>query len=322
MIAIQVKETGGAETLEMVDQAEPEIQPSHLVVAVAAAGVNFIDTYQRGGLYPMEMPFVLGMEGAGRVVEVGDGVGDVSVGDVVAWADVQGSYAQYALIPRDRAVIVPGDVAPETAAAAMLQGLTAHYLATSTFPLEAGHRCLIHAGAGGVGRLLIQIAKRIGAEVFTTVGSDEKAQVASAAGPDHVINYRQRPFSEAVEEIAGTRPLDVVYDGVGASTFEDGLGLLKRRGMMVSFGNASGAVPPISPLVLSRNGSLYLTRPTLGHYIGERPELEARAADLFQWIEESSLDVLVGNRYPLNDAAQAHQDLEGRATTGKSLLIP
>lgn len=322
MIAIQVSETGGPEVLQTEDLSEPEATAGRVVVEVEAAGVNFIDTYQRSGLYPMEMPFVLGMEGAGRVAAVGDGVEGISEGDTVAWADVIGSYAGHASLPWERVVPVPGGISTERAAAVMLQGLTAHYLATSTFSLQPGHRCLIHAGAGGVGRLLVQIAKDLGAEVFTTVGSPEKVEVARSAGADHVIDYREEPFEQAVEALAGPRPLDVVYDGVGASTFEAGLGLLKRRGMMVTFGNASGPVPPVSPLTLSRGGSLFLTRPTLGDHIGERVELMDRARDLFQWILSDSLDVLIGATYPLADAAEAHRALEGRATTGKVLLIP
>lgn len=322
MIAIQVRETGGPQALESMDVAEPEIAPGRLVVQVTAAGVNFIDTYHRNGLYPVEMPVVPGMEGAGRVVAVGEGVEGFSEGELVAWTDVLGSYAEYVSIPWERAVSVPGSIGAETAAAAMLQGLTAHYLATSTFPLAAGHRCLIHAGAGGVGRLLIQVAKLLEVEVFTTVGSAEKAAVAQSAGADHVIQYREVPFLEEVEALAGKRPLDVVYDGVGASTFDGGLALLKRRGLMVSFGNASGAVPPVPPLTLARNGSLFLTRPTLGDYIGERVELMDRARDLFRWIEDGSLEVLIGGTHPLVDAASAHRALEGRTTTGKLLLIP
>lgn len=322
MIAIQVRETGGPEKLQTEEVPEPEPASGRVVVQVAAAGVNFIDTYQRNGLYPMEMPFLLGVEGAGKVVAVGEGVEGVSEGDMVAWADVIGSYAQYVSLPAERIMPVPDGVGPQTAAAAILQGMTAHYLATSTFILRPGHRCLVHAGAGGVGRLLVQVAKHMGAEVFTTVGSEDKAAVARDAGADHVINYRVEPFEQAVEVVAGPRALDVVYDGVGASTFEAGLTLLKKRGMMVSFGNASGAVPPVAPLTLSRNGSLFLTRPTLGDYIGERVELMDRAKDLFQWIQDGAVDVLIGGTHPLADAAAAHRALEGRATTGKLLLIP
>lgn len=322
MIAIQVSETGGPEVLEQVELPDPDPGSGRVLVEVAAAGVNFIDTYQRGGLYPMELPFIVGQEGAGRVVAVGEGVQEVEVGDVVAWTDVQGSYATTASIPWERTIRVPDGIDAETAAAAMLQGSTAEYLATSTFPLQPGHRCLIHAGAGGVGRLLIQIAKVRGAEVFTTVGSPEKVEVARSAGADHVIDYRAQSFVEAIEALAGPRPLDVIYDGVGAATFEAGLGLLKPRGTMVTFGNASGPVDPIAPLALMRAGSLYLTRPTLGDYIRDRAEFKGRAERLFGWIADGSVEVHIGGRYPLQEAAEAHRALEGRATTGKLLLIP
>ncbi len=322
MFAIQVREAGGPEVLEPTEVPDPQPSGGRVLVEVAAAGLNFIDTYHRSGLYPTEMPLVPGLEGAGTVVAAGDGVEDVAVGEVVAWADVLGSYAELVSLPAERVVPVPAGISPEKAAAAMLQGLTAQYLVTSTFHLQPGHRCLIHAGAGGVGRLLVQAAKLVGAEVFTTVGSEEKADIARSAGADHVINYRETPFGEAVEAIAGERPLDVVYDGVGVATFEDGLGLLKKRGTMVTFGNASGAVPPVAPLTLARHGSLFLTRPTLGDYIGERVDLQDRARDLFAWIHEGSVDVLVGAKFPLVDAAKAHRALEGRETTGKVLLIP
>lgn len=322
MIAIEVKETGGPEVLQPTDRPDPTLAAGRVLVEVAAAGVNFIDTYHRSGLYPMQLPIVPGMEGAGTVVAVGDGVTDVAAGDVVAWADVIGSYAEVVSLPAERVVPVPDGVGAETAAAALLQGLTAHYLTTSTFPLRPGHRCLVHAGAGGVGRLLIQAAKVAGAEVFATAGSEAKTEVARAAGADHVINYRETPFGEAVVAIAGERPLDVIYDGVGVATFEEGLGLLKKRGTMVTFGNASGPVPPVAPLSLTRHGSLFLTRPTLGDYVGERVELLDRSRDLFQWILAGSLDVMVGETMPLLEASRAHRALEERATTGKVLLIP
>lgn len=322
MLAIQVEETGGPEVLQTVELPDPGPAPGRLVVEVEAAGLNFIDIYQRSGLYPMDLPFVPGLEGAGRVTAIGEGVTGVEVGDVVAWADAPGSYAGMISLPAERTVPIPAEVDPSTAAAVMLQGLTAHYLATTTFPLQAGHRCLIHAGAGGVGRLLIQIAKRVGAVVFTTVGSAEKEQVAAAAGADHVINYREVPFAEAITAIAGERPLDVVYDGVGASTFEGGLSLLKPRGMMVTFGNASGPVPPVSPLTLMRNGSIFLTRPTLGDHVGTTAELRDRSKELFEWIAEGSLEVLVGETYPMADAGEAHRALEGRVTVGKVLIVP
>ncbi len=319
---IQVPEHGDAGVLELVESNPPTSTPGRLLVEVGAAGVNFIDTYHRTGLYKIDLPMTLGMEGAGRVVDVGEGAEDFQVGDVVAWADVSGSYAELASVPAERAVKVPDSVATEVAAAVMLQGLTAQYLATSTFPLQDGHRCLVHAGAGGVGRLLIQIAKEVGAEVFTTVGSPEKEDLAASAGADHVIRYREVPFEEAVVAIAGERPLDVVYDGVGAATFDAGLKLLRPRGMMVTFGNASGAVSPVAPLTLSTNGSLFMTRPTLGDYIRLRSELEARSADLFARITEGSLDVHIGLSLPLAEAADAHRALEGRMTTGKVLLTP
>lgn len=322
MLAIQVKELGGPDALVPTEVDDPVAGPGRLVVGVEAAGVNFIDTYHRTGLYPMDLPFVPGMEGAGRVVAVGGGVDDFAEGDLVAWTDVRGSYAELISLPAERVVAVDESVGATQAAAVMLQGTTAHYLATTTFPLSPGHRCLIHAGAGGVGRLLVQIAKMKGAVVFTTVGSQAKADVAAAAGADHVINYREAPFQDAVVAIAGPRPLDVVYDGVGVATFEGGLSLLKPRGMMVTFGNASGPVPPVAPLELSRRGSLYLTRPTLGDHIATRVELEERTADLFGWIGAGDLDVLVGDTHPLAEAATAHVALEGRQTIGKTLLLP
>ncbi len=322
MRGVQISEVGGAEVLELVDIPRPQPGSGRVVVEVEAAGVNFVDTYHRSGLYPTKLPMVPGLEGAGRVVEVGPGVETVDVGHRVAWADGSSSYAEFASVPSERVVLVPEGVPTDVAAAVMLQGITAHYLATATFPLQAGHRCLVHAGAGGVGRLLIQIAKRLGAEVFTTVGSPEKAALAESAGADHVILYREIPFTEAVESIAGDRPLDVVFDGVGESTFSDGLTLLKRRGTMVTFGNASGPVAPMSPLELSRNGSLFLTRPTMIDYIAEEWELHQRTDDLMSWIADGTLDVHIGARYPLEEAARAHRALEERLTTGKVLLVP
>lgn len=322
MLAVQVNQVGGPEVLEPTQLPEPEPAAGRVTVELAAAGVNFIDTYQRTGLYPMDLPFIPGMEGAGTVIAVGDGVKDVGLGDVVAWCDVMASYAEQVSVPQERLVPVPPGIGARVAAASMLQGVTAQYLARSTFPLEPGHRCLIHAGAGGVGRLLIQVAKKIGAEVFTTVGSHDKVEVAESAGADHVISYREVPFGAAITAIAGERPLDVIYDGVGAATFDEGLALLKPRGMMVSFGNASGAVPPVAPLTLSRQGSLYLTRPTLGNYISARTELVERATELFEWISSGSIEVLIGHAYPLTEAGDAHIALEGRATVGKALLEP
>ena len=322
MKAIRINELGGPEVLSWEDVAEPTADDGRLVVDVEAAGLNFIDTYQRAGLYPMDLPFTLGLEGAGTVAEVGPGVAGVSVGDRVAWCTAIGSYAERVAVPADATVPVPDGVGSDVAAAAMLQGLTAHYLTTDTFPLTAGHRCLIHAGAGGVGLLLIQVAKMVGAEVFTTVGSEEKAELAAGAGADHVILYRTRDFGDAIEEIAGPHALDVVYDGVGQSVFDRSLEMLRPRGMMVQFGNASGPVEPLSPLRLSRGGSLFLTRPTLFHYVATPDELRSRASEMFEWIGSGRLDVRIGERFPMSQAADAHRALEGRRTTGKVLLLP
>jgi NADPH2:quinone reductase len=270
----------------------------------------------------MALPFTPGMEGSGMVAAVGSGVEGLEIGDRVGWANVLGSYAQRVLIPADQAVPVPEGVEPRLAAAALLQGMTAHYLATDTWPLQPGDRCLIHAGAGGVGLLLTQIAKLRGAEVFTTVGSAAKAALSREAGADHVILYTEVDFQAAIEEVAGPKALAVVYDGVGAETFMKGLELLRPRGLMVTFGNASGPVPEIPPLLLSQKGSLFLTRPTMAHYLQTREELLGRCSDLFDWIESGDLEVRVGEELPLDRAADAHRALAGRETTGKVLLIP
>ena len=289
---------------------------------LAAAGLNFIDTYHRKGLYPRDLPFVPGQEGSGTVELLGADVKGWKVGDRIAWADVASSYAERVAVPVARAVPVPGAVDLETAAAVMLQGITAHYLATDTFALGPGHRCLIHAGAGGVGQLLIQIAKLLGAEVVATAGGDEKVGLAAGLGADHVIDYTKEDFVEAVEALVGPHSIDVVYDGVGAATFEGGLRVLRRRGLMVTFGNASGPVPAVAPLHLTQGGSLFLTRPSMKDYIATRVELESRVSDLFEWIDEGRLRVSVGSRFDLADAAGAHRALESRSTTGKVLLIP
>jgi NADPH2:quinone reductase len=317
-----VSATGGPEVLEWAEVDDPSPQPDQVLVEVAAAGLNYIDTYHRSGLYPMSLPFIPGVEGAGTVSAVGAEVTHLEVGDMVAWTGSLGSYAEKAAVPARQAIKVPAGVDAELAAAVMLQGMTAHFLATSTFPLAPGHRCLIHAGAGGVGLLLIQIAKLRGAEVFTTVGSVEKGELATGAGADHVILYRDEDFGQAVERIAGPRPLDVVYDGVGADTFDRGLEILRPKGLMVTFGNASGPVEPVLPLRLSQNGSLFLTRPTLGDYTATRDELEGRAGDLFTWIGEGKLNVLIGERLAISAAREAHELIQGRATTGKVVLLP
>jgi NADPH:quinone reductase len=320
--AIAVPALGGPENLVLDDLPDPEVGPGQLLVDVEAAGVNYVDIYHRRGLYDATLPFIPGQEGAGTVSQVGEGVEGFRIGDRVGWTDVRGSYAERHVIPADRAVPIPDDLDLKIVAAVLLQGLTAHYLTTDTFPLGPGQRCLIHAGAGGVGLLLTQMAKMRGAEVFTTVGSADKAELSRLAGSDHVIVYEEADFGEAVEGVAGPKALDVVYDGVGADTFMKGLDLLRPRGMMVTFGNASGPVPEIAPLLLSQKGSLFLTRPTMAHYLQTRDELLSRCDDLFSWIRSGELVVRIGHEYPLAEAADAHRALEGRQTTGKVLLLP
>lgn len=322
MRGIRVSATGGPEVLEPAELPDPTPGPGELVVRVVAAGLNYIDTYHRGGLYPMPLPFTPGMEGAGTVAAVGDGVARWSVGDRVAWSSAIGSYAELVRVPADAALAVPDGVELDVAAAAILQGFTAHFLVSDTFPLRPGHRCLVHAGAGGVGLLLIQMAKRRGAEVFTTVGSPEKVELVTAAGADHVVLYRDVEFGAAIEAIAGRKALDVVYDGVGRAVFDRSLDLLRPRGMMVNFGNASGPVEPLAPLRLMQGGSLFLTRPSLFDHMTTAEERDRRASEVFGWIAAGELDVRIGARLPLAEAAEAHRLLEGRATTGKVLLVP
>jgi NADPH:quinone reductase len=322
MKAVLVTARGGPEVMRVEEQPELEPGPGSLLVEVAAAGVNFIDVYQREGVYPMDYPYVPGSEGAGTVIALGVEVEGFAPGDRVGWARALGSYRQRHVVPAKEAVPLPNGIAEETAAAVLLQGMTAHYLAKDTFRLGPGDRCLIHAGAGGVGQLLTRIAKLSGAEVVTTVGSPEKAKVSRRAGADLVIDYTDQDFVTEIESAFGIRPLDVVYDGVGASTFDGGIRLLRPRGLMVTYGNASGVVPPVSPLTLSTNGSLFLTRPTLGDYIRTREELLARATELFQWVLDGSVEVPIGGRYPLERAAQALTDLAARRTSGKLLIIP
>lgn len=317
---IVVGSTGGPEVLDWVEGADPAPGPEEVGVRVAVAGVNYIDTYQRSGLYPMDLPFTPGLEGCGEVVSVGAEVAGIDVGQRVAWTSVLGTYAESVAVPAAKAVPVPDAIASDVAGAVMLQGITAHYLVNDTYPLQRFERCLIHAGAGGVGRLLIQLAKAKGAEVFATAGTDEKATIAREAGADHVINYSTDDFKAAVEALAGPRPLHVVYDGVGAATFDSGLDLLRPRGTMVAFGNASGLVPPVDPRRLMTGGSLYLTRPTMGDYLSGPEELRSRTTALFTAIADGSLDVMIGARFPLSEAGQAHRALESRATVGKVLL--
>ena len=322
MKAIRIESSGGPDVLRLADVPVPSVGPGQIVVRVEACGVNFIDVYHRIGLYPNPLPLVPGMEGAGVVAAVGPGVSLFREGDRVAWANVLGSYAEQALLPADRAVAVPPGLRAHTAAAAMLQGMTAHYLCTSTFPLATGHTCLVHAAAGGVGLLLVQMAKRRGARVIGTVGTEAKAALAREAGADEVVLYQQEDFLEAVKRLTGGRGVDVVYDSVGKTTAEKSLDCLVPRGMAVFYGNASGPVPPIDPLVLSRKGSLFLTRPSLVHYIADRASLEARAAAVLEDAAAGRLKVRIDRTYPLAEAAEAHRALEGRQTTGKVLLIP
>ncbi|ANS78224.1 Quinone oxidoreductase [Serinicoccus hydrothermalis] len=323
MRAIVVEETGGPQALTLVDRPTPEPGPGQALVDVAAGGVNFIDTYQRSGAYPLPTPFVVGSEGAGTVRALGPDTSGVSVGDRVAWAMVPGTgYTEQAAIDVDRLVVVPSEVELETAAAVMLQGLTAHYLARSTFPAEPGHTALVTAAAGGVGLLLTQLLHRAGVRVIGTVGSPEKAELATAAGADEVVLYRENDLVEAVRDLTGAEGVHVVYDGVGKDTFDAGLELLRPRGTMVLFGAASGPVPPIDPQVLNQKGSLFLTRPSLAHYVADRAELTARADDILHLIANGELDVRISGRYPLAEAARAHEDLEGGGTTGKLILVP
>ncbi len=322
MKAIVVRQYGGPEQLEPAEIDIPTLGPGEAVVEVRAAGVNYIDIYHRTGLYPADLPFVPGMEGAGVVTAIGPGVADVAVGDRVAWAMTRGSYAQYAIVPAWRLVRLPEEISFDLAAAAMLQGMTAHYLTHSTYPLQPGDTALVHAAAGGTGLLVVQMAKMRGARVIGTTSTPEKAALARQHGCDEVILYTEQDFAAEVKRLTGGRGVEVVYDSVGAATFDKSLDSLRVRGMMVSFGNASGPVPPFSPLVLSQKGSLFLTRPTLAHYAATREEMLARGRDVLDWVASGRLKVQIHRIYPLAEAAQAHRDLEGRKTTGKLLLRP
>jgi NADPH2:quinone reductase len=311
---------GGSEVLELQDVAPPEQEPDALVVAVEAAGVNFRDVYERNGIYPTTPPFRAGVEGAGRVVAVGEGVSAFGVGDRVAWSAAQGSYADQVLVPAAAAVRVPDAVPGEVAAAAFLQGLTAHYLASSTAPVGPDDTVVVHAAAGGVGLLLTQIVKLRGGRVLATTSGGEKADLAREAGADEVLGYDG--FADRVGELTGGAGADVVFDGVGRATFDESLRALRRRGTMVLYGAASGAVPPVDPILLQNRGSLYLTRPSLQHYVADREELEGRAAELFGWVADGRVHVRIGARHPLEDARRAQDELEARRTTGKVLLVP
>jgi NADPH:quinone reductase len=320
--AIRMGAAGGPEVLAVEDVPTPQPGPGEVVVEVAAAGVNFIDTYQRSGLYPLELPTGLGLEGAGTVIAVGEGVTDRQVGDTVAWADALGSYAEQVAVSASRAVRVPAAVDTQTAAALMLQGMTAHYLANSTYTLRRDDTALVYAAAGGVGRLLVQLAKRRGARVLACTSTSEKATVVRELGPDEVILYRDVDLAAAVGELTDGQGVDVVYDSVGRDTFETSLDCLKPRGLMVLYGASSGPVPPVDLQVLNRKGSLYVTRPNLAHYVATPDELEWRAGALFDLVAGGQLEVEIHRRYPLDDAAQAHRDLASGTTAGKLLLLP
>jgi NADPH2:quinone reductase len=320
MRAIVVNELGGPEVMAAAERPDPVPGPGQVVVEVAAAGVNFIDIYRRSGVYRVPLPHVPGSEGAGVVTAVGAGVTGFAPGDRVAWADGQESYAEQVAVPAKALVPVPDGVSLKTAAAAMLQGLTAHYLCRSTFPVSAGTVTVVHAAAGGVGLLLTQMIKLAGGTVVATTSSPQKADLARRAGADHVTTYAE--FPQVVPDVTGGRGADVVYDGVGKATFDASLTALRPRGLMVLFGGSSGQVPPFDLQRLNSGGSLFVTRPTLANYIADRAELDWRARELFGWIASGDLSVRVGAEYPLADAARAHEDLAARKTTGKCLLVP
>ncbi len=322
MKAIRIHANGGPEVLRYEEVPQPAPGPGQALVQVAASGVNYIDTYHRGGLYRLPLPATLGQEGAGTVSAVGPAVADLKIGDRVAWTGVQGSYAEYVLAPADRLVRLPPALSLEQAAAAMLQGMTAHYLACATFPLKPSDACLVHAAAGGVGLLLVQIAKLRGARVIGTVSTEAKAALARQAGADHVILYQHGDFVAEVKRLTGDRGVQVVYDSVGRTTFDRSMDCLARRGMLVLFGQSSGPVGTFDPQVLNQKGSLFLTRPTLGHYTASREALLTRAGEVFGWIAGGKLELRIYARYPLERAADAHRDLESRKTAGKLLLIP
>jgi NADPH:quinone reductase len=322
MKAVQVKQAGGPEVLEYVDLPIPRPKANEAVVQLAASGVNFIDVYFREGRYKTPMPFVVGQEGAGTVTSVGPDAKSVKVGDRVAWTGLQGAYAEYAAVPADRLVPIPQGVGDEQAAAAMLQGMTAHYLTHDTYPLKRGETALVHAAAGGVGLLLVQMAHNIGARIIATVSTEQKAKLAKGAGADDVILYTQTDFETETKRLMSGSGVDVIYDSVGKTTFEKGLNLLRPRGMMVQFGASSGPVPPFDLIALSQKGSLYLTRPTLMNYIASREELVGRSNAVFGMIAADKLTLRIEHIYPLSEARHAQRDLQGRKTTGKLLLIP
>src|SRR5690242_10797769 len=322
MKAIQVPRHGGAEVLTLVDVPVPQPKPNEIVLKIAGVGINFIDIYYREGRYPAPLPFVDGSEAAGTVHAVGSEVNGWKAGDRVGYCMVLGSYAEYAAIPAERAVRVPQGVSDQQAAAALLQGMTAHYLVKSTYPLKKGETALVHAAAGGVGLLLVQMAKQIGARVIATVGTDEKAKLAREAGADDVIVYTKQDFEAETKRLTEAKGVHVIYDGVGKTTFDKDLNLMRPRGYLALFGAASGPVPPFDPILLSQKGSIFLARPTLGHHIATRKELEQRSREVFQQITGKKLKLRIEHVYKLGEAAQAQRDLEARKTTGKLLLAP
>ena len=322
MKAIRVHAPGAADAMKFEDVSEPQPKAGEAVVKVDAAGLNYIDVYQRSGLYKLDMPLTLGLEAGGTVTAVGTGVTEVKVGDKVAYTGVHGAYAQYAAVPAARLVVLPQGVSTKQGAAIMLQGMTAHYLACSTYPLKKGDACLVHAAAGGVGLILCQIARLRGARVIGTVSTDEKAKLAREAGADDTILYTKQDFAAEVKRITGGKGLQVVYDSVGKDTWEGSLNCLAPRGLIALYGQSSGPIGQIDPQILNTKGSLFLTRPSLNAYIATREELQQRAADLFGWVRDGKLKLRMEFEFPLKDAAEAHKALEGRKTTGKVLLIP
>ena len=321
MKSIQVKVPGGPEKMELVEVPKPTPGPQQALVRIAASGVNFIDVYFRTGLYKADIPITLGSEGAGTVEAVGAEVAEVAAGDRVAYAMARGSYAEYALVPAALLVKIPDGIDFQTAAAAMLQGMTAHYLTHSTYALKSGDTCLVHAAAGGAGGLTVQMAKMLGARVFGTVSTEEKARIAREAGVDEAILYTERDFEAEVKRFTSGRGVDVVYDSVGQSTFEKSLNCLRPRGLLALFGQSSGPVPLFDPTILNGKGSLFLTRPSLGHYVLTRDELLWRAGDVLSWVASGKLKLRIDRTYPLAEAAAAHRDLESRRTAGKLVLL-
>jgi NADPH2:quinone reductase len=322
MKTIQVIEPGGPEKMQLVDVPKPEPSLGQALVHVAASGVNFIDVYYRTGLYKSDRPITLGSEAAGTVEAIGEGVTEVAVGDRVVYAMVRGCYAEYAVAPAWQLVKIPDGLDFQAAAAVMLQGMTAHYLTHSTYPLQSRDTCLVHAAAGGAGGLIVQMAKMLGARVFGTVSTEEKARIAREHGVDEAIYYTKQDFEAEVKRLTDGRGVDVVYDSVGKTTFEKSLNSLRPRGLLALFGQSSGSVPPFDAGILNAKGSLYLTRPSLGHYVADRKELSWRAGDVLNWTASGKLKLRIDRVYPLADAAAAHRDLESRRTAGKLLLVP